>query len=192
MQTVQLPNTVESLHRAFSEVLIPYLSSGNSQNILGNQIEFYNCELFYHLEKIQKEPGDAPVNKPFIVFAGSRIGSTKQYKASDPTLSRSDRSGNEVRQRLYKTVYVGVSRSLKINLPPYSEPANTRLANLSDPDQIWSQLWIVLSYLHRSFYDRGIYYPDLTPVPVPVPSEDYYLVSGSLEMEVRYQFRREN
>lgn len=188
MYIVKFPSVVESFHRALNEVLSPFLSTGNPATIMLEPVLFYNCDLLYSNDAFNK---DEPHSKPFIAFVGSRTGSRKTEKTNDPKASR--KFAYEVRQQVFKTVYVGIGSSLMFEPPPYQtdEPSN-RQASMQDVEIIWSQLLMVLEHQHANFSARGIYNPRLPAIPEQIAHPDYHLVRGELSTEIRFTLTRGN
>lgn len=186
MYIVKFPSVIESFHRALNEVLSPFLSTGNPQTIMLEPVLFYRCELFYEAGVINNEPRDLP----FIAFVGSRTGNRTTQKIDDPKASR--QFAYEIRQQVFKTVYVGVGSSLIFDPPPYEDPITSRQASMQDVEIIWSQLLMVLEHQHANFAPRGIYTPRLPAVPEQIAHPDYHLVRGELQTEIRFTLTRGN
>lgn len=187
MYIVKFPSVIETFHRAMDEVLAPFLSTGNPATIMLEPVLFYNCDLFYSSDVLQQQP----VPKPFIAMVGSRTGSRHSHKVNDPKVARP--FAYELRQQVYKTVYVGIGSSLMFEPPPYQteEPSN-RQASMQDVEIIWSQLLMVLEHQHANFSARGIYNPRLPAVPEQIAHPDYHLVRGELSTEIRFTLTRGN
>lgn len=189
MIKVGLPNVVETFHRAFHEVVSPFLSTGNPQMIMGLMVYFYKAELFYSLDYL--DPKGDKLGSPFIVFAGNRPGTYKTEKCLDPR--QPTRSfAYEKRQQVFKTVYVGFPRTMVAVPPPYSDQGAKRKVSMQDTEQLWSQLSLVLDHQHKNFNDRGIFNPRLPAVPAQTQNLDYFMVQGEMQVETRYTFTRNN
>lgn len=184
MYVVQFPNMVESFHRALNEVLSPFLSTGNSASLMGNGMIFYKCDLLYSNLIF----GDEPRNGPFICFIGTQPGAQAIEKTTDPKAQRP--YAYEVRERITRTVYVGIGMNTKFDPPPFED--SPRLAEMLDAENIWGQLATVIAHQHANFAQRGIYNPRLPITPRQVPSHDYFLLSGELSTEIRCTFTRGN
>lgn len=185
MYSVQFPNIVESFHRALNEVLYPFLSTGNSQSLMGGiGIVFYKCDLLYSNLIF----GDEPRGNPFICFIGSQTGNRRIDKVVDPKAQRP--YAYELRQNISKTVYVGMGTSTKFDPPPFED--SPRLGDMLDAENIWGQLVTVIEHQHANFAQRGIYNPRLPAIPRQVPNDNYYLVSGELTAQIRCTFTRGN
>lgn len=185
MFQVAFPNVVETFHRALNEVLSPFLSTGNSAALMGQAVSFYKCDLLYNNDFLKDE---SPRKNPFIAFIGERVGPRSTQKCLD---ARSQRPyAYEVRQKVFRTVFVGMGRGLEFNPPPYNEPPDPRPANMMDAENIWSQLLMVFEHQWENFNKRGIYYPTLPAIPAQISHNNYLLLTGQVAMEMRFTFTR--
>lgn len=189
MFIVTMPNVVESFHRALNEVLVPWLSTGNSAVLMGNiPVMFYKCDLLYNNDFFRDEK---PHANPFICFVGERAAAgLRTEKCRDP--NNLWPCIYETRQQIFRTVFVGIGRSLQFNPPPYEEPGVPRVANMRDAELIWSQLLLVMENKWKNFNDRGIYKPILPSIPAQIQHKDYFLLSGQLSLEIRFTLSRGN
>lgn len=185
MYTVSLPLVVESFHRALNEVLAPYFT-GQSMVIMADNVQLYKTDLLYNNSIF----GEEPHADPFVAFIGNRAGERLTKKTTDPKGNRA--FGYEVRQTVYRTVFVGVGASKVFNPPPYVDPENPRPATMEDVEAIWSQLLLVLENQYHNFASRGIYQPILPAIPTQVQHPDYLLVTGELKTEIRFTLTRGN
>ncbi len=186
MITVALPSVIQTFHRALNEVLAPFLSTGNPAVLMYEPVHFYKCDLFYSNQLFTGEPH----LQPFICFTGTRAGARRTLKVEDPKQHRS--FAYEVRQDVYRTVYVGMGDGLIFAPPPYNDPPSNRQATMEDAEIIWSQLLMVLEHQHANFSARGIYTPRIPAVPEQVPHHDYLLLRGELTTQIRFTLTRGN
>lgn len=195
MQSVSLPSVIPSFYRALDEVLRPYLSTGNPATLSGYWVNFYNCELLYGIEKLAESVTEVdgkvnPLQKPFICFAGSGAVQAVTEKCNDPRELRE--FGFEIRQPISRTVYVGISKSLMFNPPPYPTLTKVRKANSLDTDTIWSQLFLVMEHQLAALRERGIFRARIPSVPAPQPDKHYHLLRAEAEFEIHFKLTRGN
>lgn len=176
---------IEDFQRNLQSVLAPYLSTGNSQWIMGQFVNFYNCQLLFSLDRLPVDP----TAQPFICFAGSRSSAPQVEKSRDKLLARE--FGYEVIQTIFRTAYVGIGRTEVINVPPYPTPPQNRVVNILDLERIWSQLFLVLNFKHKTFNAVGIHNPQIPAACAQQPHADYLLVRGEVSFQIRFPLARE-
>jgi hypothetical protein len=186
MYVVTFPSIIETFYRALNEVLAPFLTTGQTQMLMRTPVQFYKCDLFFNKNVFAKEPQP----NPFICFTGERVGPRTDQKCNDP-------KGNmpfayEVRQTVYRTVFVGIGASKVFNHPPYLDPESPRQADMMDAEVIWSQLLMVLEHQYANLALRGIHTPILPAVPAQILNKDYFLLQGELKTEIRFTMTRGN
>lgn len=189
MEIVRFPNIAESINRALHEVLKPYLSTGNSQEINGTEVHFFNCELVYNVRQINEKlnnDGTLAVEKPLIAIIGKRVVSSNKLKCH-----RGEQLVYEHRMRLQRSVVVMVPYTLSVLTPPGTNLNSRQQGSGRMAQQIYDSLFATIVANCSAFRERGIYYPALTEFPSDDSTECYAVASGFLNFEARATYYHE-
>lgn len=179
---VSLPSVAESFQVAMTGILKPLFSSGNSQNWNNQIVNMYDCELIWDLKNLYE-----PRSKMMIAFIGSRSSGGRNEKCIDPLDQR--KFAYERREDLFRTVYVGVAKSVsKLAQPPYALPNKYAPAELRDCDRVWSQLAWAFKHELQTFTEAGIYAPNIPFVPAEFPLMDYWMMTGQFSCQIRFKY----
>lgn len=176
---IGLPSVLESFNRAMLAILKPIFTGGNSLVWNEQPVNFYDCDLIWNLKTLFE-----PRPKMMIAFIGNRSSNGRNEKCSDPLGKR--RYAYQRREKLFRTVYIGVGKKINLTLPPYSLPNITAPSGLEDCDRVWSHLAWAFKHELASFEATGIFQPDIPFVPVEYPHTDYWVLTGQFSCEIRF------
>lgn len=177
---VSLPSVVESFQAAMTGILKPLFSTGNVQNWNNQIVNMYDCELVWDLKSLYE-----PRQKMMIAFIGNRSSGGHNEKCVDPLDQR--KFAYERREDFFRTVYVGVAKTVKLVQPPYALPNKSAMSEMRDCDRVWSHLAWAFKHETEAFAAAGIYNPGIPFVSAEYPLMDYWMVVGQFNCQVRFK-----
>lgn len=178
--TISFLDMVETFKRAFHEVMAEYFD-GNIHQIYNNPVQTFKIGESIRFVYDSRYVPDPPQGLTVSII-GTHSNWKTDAKVAHPEAKNNYDHGVELRAEVSRMVYV-TSR--------IQEDDSAQGRQLVD--QAWSQLLLVIGFARAEFSERGIYYPQLQPMPADIaPDQNFAQASGMLECQVRAQYARYN
>lgn len=179
---VTYPHVEETAKTALRTMLSPYFAGGTF-TISGTTENFYKAQVEFDVNKVNENKNQSPM----VVITGSR-SEREDFKVNDPKQLKVF-GGTQRQQMCTRTVYLSMPKTLPMQNPPYTS-TKIRKAEWRDLDRLWAQLLLVCTGLRYEWGQHSIYHMDLESTSVQLPDADFFIVSGLMEFQLRYEYTK--
>ena len=180
---VTYPHVEETAKTQLRSMLSTYFKDGGTHDISGTTENFYKAQIEFHISKVNENK----LQSPMIVIAGSR-SENEDFKVNDPKQMKVF-GGTERQQMCTRTVYISIPKTMPLQDPPYTS-TKVRKSEMRDADRLWAQLLLVCMGLRYEWGQLGVYHMNLESSSVQVNDPDFWIVSGNMEFQLRYEFTK--
>ena len=160
---------ITDIKEALDSCLAPFFSGGNTVQINGMDVTFYDCEIKYGIDRLR----DSFTGKPLIIIFSPTDSNDDMQKCNGSFV-------HEFALRSRIVVKVGDRK-------PLSDTNENLISSREMAHQVWGQLFLIINTQEDRFVSYNLRHLSIDPSPIEIQSEDAQEILMSGIFSYKYQ-----